>query len=234
MPEYLHGQNFIKTLTSNGIEIIPAVNAISFEEVQRKVSQIESHAKWVHIDVADGTFTDNVLWHNPVDLAFLKTELFIEIHLMLDDIDAKLKDWLLPNVRRNIFHVEAAKNPEALIAACHAADIFAGIAIKPNTSWEALKPYVNKADLLQVLGVIPGKSGQTLQKNVIQNIRALRGETSSCFLEIDGGVNVETAAETVEAGANVLVAGSAIFNASDPARAIEELKKAAKNIHAET
>lgn len=216
------------------VEIIPAVNATSFEEVKRKVAEVESHAKWVHIDVADGTFTDNVLWHNPADLAFLKTELFVEIHLMVGDVDAKLKDWLLPSVRRNIFHVEAAQDPEALIAACHAADIYAGLAMRPDTSWEMLKPYVSKADLLQVLGVIPGKSGQTLQKHVIQYIRALRGETSSCFLEIDGGINAETVGEAAEAGANVFVAGSAIFDALDPARALEDLKKAAERIHAET
>lgn len=219
---------------SNGVEIIPAVNAASFEEVQRKVALVEPHVKWVHVDVADGTFTENTLWHNPLDLPLLKTELFIEMHLMVKDIDTQLKEWLLPNVRRNIFHAEAAQNPEALIAACHAADIFAGVAIRPDTSWEALKPFVDKVDLLQVLGVIPGRSGQLFQKHVIQYIQALRKEASSCFLELDGGVNADTAAEAVRAGANVLVAGSAIFEADDPVRALQDLQRVAEKVHAET
>jgi len=220
------------------IEIIPAVNAATFEEVQRKVKMIEPYVSWVHLDVADGTFTDVVLWHNPHDLWELKTPLFIEVHLMLDRIDERVEEWLEPNVRRVIFHQEASKDPNMVIAACRAADIQAGIAIRPDTPVEAVVPYLSQVDLVQALAVMPGRAGQAFRAETLETVRALRStcthlasgpEQIYCRVEVDGGVNASTVPGIVAAGADILTAASAIFSATDIAKAIEELRR-----HAET
>ncbi len=211
------------------IEIIPAVNAAAFKEVQRKVKMVEPYVSWVHLDVADGSFTDITLWHNPGDLLNLRTPLFIEVHLMLGRIDERVQEWLEPIVRRVIFHREASKNPDAVIEACRASDIQAGIAIRPDTPVEAVVPYLSKVDLVQTLAVMPGPSGQLLHPSTLPKIAALRGACSTCPVEVDGGVNNATAPQVVKAGASLLVAGAAIYSATDIAKAIEELRR-----HAET
>jgi len=96
-------------------EIIPAINAESFEEVKKKIKLVEPYVKWVHLDVADGTFTPNSIWHDPRDLLALETPLFLEVHLMVADMDIRWRDWVLPKVSRVIFHAEAAHDPELVI-----------------------------------------------------------------------------------------------------------------------
>lgn len=206
------------------VEIIPAINATTFAEVERKIRLVEPHVSWAHIDVADGSFTDITLWHRPQDLMGFQTPLFLEVHLMLANIDERITEWLLPNVHRVVFHVEAAHNAMSVIHACHGADILAGIGVRPDTSYERLLPYVQKADMLHVLAVPPGPSGQVFQESALGAIRALRQSCTACLIEVDGGVHTQTVKRMVNAGANVLVAGSAIFSQEDIGSAIVALK----------
>lgn len=207
------------------LEIIPAINAATFAEVERKIRLVEPHVSWAHIDVADGSFTDITLWHEAQDLTGFQTPLFLELHLMLADIDTRIHEWLVPNVRRIVFHVEASHDVPGVIDACHSADILAGAGIRPDTSYGLLLPYAQKADMLHVLAVPPGPGGQTFQEGVLDGIRGLRELCAKCPIEVDGGINTETAARIVNAGANVLVAGSAIFSPEDIGSAIAALKK---------
>lgn len=205
-------------------EIIPAINAETFAEVQEKIRMVEPYVSWVHIDVADGTFTDISRWHNSKDLLMLQTPLFVEVHLMLANMDARIEEWLRPIVKRVIFHREASQNPDSIIDACRALDIQVGLAIRPDSAVEIVLPYLKKVDLVQTLAVMPGPSGQLFQPETLQKITALRSACSTCAIEVDGGLNNVIARQVVEAGASLLVAGSAIFNSSDIQHAIEELR----------
>lgn len=216
------------------VEIIPAVNADTFEEVQRRVRLIESLSPskaafdgcgWAQIDAADGTFTKNTIWHNPKDLAFLETSLKIELHLMLDNMERRIEDWLLPNVHRIIFHISAANDPDFVIEKCRKAGKEAGIAIGPDESLTQALKYRDKVDMFQILAVHPGLPGQEAQAEAFERISELRGFCGECTIEVDGGMNKETAIKAVEAGANIIAAAAAIFSADDIGKAIKELRK---------
>ncbi|TSC79723.1 MAG: ribulose-phosphate 3-epimerase [Parcubacteria group bacterium Gr01-1014_29] len=206
------------------VEIIPSINAETFAEVQKKIRLVEPYVSWVHLDVADGSFTDITLWHNPDDLLEFQTPLFIEVHLMLDRIDERADEWLKPNVRRLIFHREASRDPDTVIEACRRADIQPGIAIRPDTPVEDVFPYLAKIDLVQTLAVVPGRAGQKFIPETLSKISALRYACSACRVEVDGGIDTNTALQVVRAGADTLVVASAIFNTSDIKKAVEELR----------
>lgn len=206
------------------VEIIPAINATTFEEVKRKVKLVEPYVSWVHLDVADGSFSDVTLWHNPDDVLELQTPLFIEVHLMLDRIDERVDEWLKSNVRRLIFHYEASRDPDTVIEVCHQADIQSGIAIRPDTPAQTVFPYLARVDLVQALAVVPGPAGQKFRSETLSKVSALRHACHACHVEVDGGIDMNTAPQVVHAGADTLVAASAIFNAPDIRKAIQELR----------
>lgn len=215
-------------------EIIPSINAPTFTEVQKRIAKAEPYVgdpekggiEWCHLDVTDGVFSSHPTWRDPADLARLRTRLKCEAHLMIADPDTAIGQWLAEPIRRVIVHREAVKDPEAIIKISHDAGREIGFAINPETSWEALKPWFGKVDLVLSLGVPPGASGQKPDWDLILGkIAAIRQACPSCIIEADGGVNKETAARARAAGADILVAGSAIFDAPDIAEAITNLKK---------
>jgi len=208
-------------------EIIPVINTDSFEEVKRKIGLVEPYAGWVQLDVCDGTFTKNTNWHNAEDLLSFKISLNIEVHLMISGIEEKVENWLIAPVKRIIFHLEAAKDPDFVIEKCRRAGKEVGIAINPDTAWTKLVPYFKKVDLFQILGVYPGLAGQKFQEDNFDKIIHLRKECPECIIEVDGGMDKTTAKKAIDAGANIIVAASAIFDAKDIKKAIEELS--AKN-----
>lgn len=219
-------------------EIIPAINADSFEEIRRRIKLIEPYVhpanggvKWVQLDVCDGTFTKNTTWHAPSDLLSLETPLKIEVHLMIDNIEERVEEWLIEPVNRIVFHLETAKDPDFVIEKCHAyrqagreAKKEVGIAISPDTSWTKLAPYFDKADLFQILGVYPGLAGQKFQEECFDKIKHLRKECSKCIIEVDGGMDKDTAKKAVKAGANIINAATYIFNAKDIKKAVKSLR----------
>ena len=209
-------------------DIIPAINADNFEEIKEKIKMVEPYVQWLHLDVADGTFAKNTIWHNAGDLRGLDTPLLIEVHLMINDVERRVSDWFLPNIKRIIFHLEAAKDVDFVIAKCREAGKEVGLAINPETSWTRLFPYFGKANMFQILGVRPGLAGQKINEEVLHKIEEVRKNCPSCIIEADGGVNAENAKKITLAGANLLAAASAIFNADDIGQAIENLKLADK------
>jgi ribulose-phosphate 3-epimerase len=213
------------------IEIIPAVNAETFEEVKKRLKMVEPFVEWAQLDVADGTFTKNTTWHEASDLLSLETPLKIEAHLMINDIEERVENWLIAPVKRIIFHLEAARDPDFVIEKCRAyrqagkkAGKEVGIAIGPDTPWTQLVPYLDKVDLIQILGVYPGLAGQKFQEECFDKIMHLRKECPKCIIEVDGGMEKMTAKKAIEAGANIINAATAIFGAKDIKKAIEELE----------
>lgn len=205
--------------------LIPAINADTFEEVQNKIKLVEPYVSWAHLDIADGTFTRNTLWHNLVEFAQIETELNLELHLMTDKVEEKIDHWLNPSVKRIIFHIGGSRDPSFVIDRCHKNKTETGIAISPDESIAQALAYKNKADLFQILGVRPGLPGQKMDENTFDRIKEVRKFWPSCIIEVDGGMNKETIPKAISAGANIIVSASAIFNTGKSIKeSIEELK----------
>lgn len=185
---------------------------------------IEPYVNWVQLDVADGTFTKNTTWHNAKDLSFLETPLKIELHLMIDNIERRIEEWLLPNVQRVIFHISAASNPGFVITKCWEKEKEAGIAVGPDESLVSALQYKDEIRFYQILAVHPGLAGQELLPESFERIKELKKICPSCIIEVDGGMNEETAKKAVEAGADIICSASYIFNSDNIKQAIEKLR----------
>lgn len=207
--------------------LIPAINADSFEEVQKKIKLIESYVSWAHLDIADGTFTKNTLWHNLVEFAMIETELNIGVHLMVDRVEEKIDHWLNPSVKRIIFHIGGSKDPGFVIDRCRQNKTEVGISISPDESVAQALAYKGKVDFFQILGVMPGLPGQKTNENTFDRIKEVRKFCPLCIIEVDGGMNLETIPKAISAGANRIVAASAIF---DSGKSINESIKELNNV----
>jgi len=206
------------------VEIIPSINVSDFDELKKRIKKVEPYAKWAHLDVSDGVFTKHVSWHEPKDLVWIKTKLKLEVHLMTDRPERTIEEWLIRPVSRIIFHQEATKDHRLLIDKIHKAKKEAGMAIKPDTPWLKLFPYLGKVEVLQLLAVSPGPSGQEFSEEILHKIGHIRSLCKSCIIEVDGGVNKRVAARCIKEGANMLVAGSYLFNSKNIKKAVSELK----------
>ncbi|MDO8500007.1 MAG: hypothetical protein Q7S66_05150 [bacterium] len=206
------------------VEIIPAINAKTWEEAKEKIRRVEHFVKWIHLDIADGTFTKNTLWHNALDLVGFETVAKLEVHLMQDHPEDRFEAWLLPFVKRIIVHEEVTHDFHFIRDECHKDKVEAGIAIATDTSWTRLKSFIGKADMLQVLAVHSGLAGQEFQAHNYAKIKHLRALCPHCKIEVDGGVKIGVARHAVEMGADMLVAASSIFSSSDIGQAIRILE----------
>lgn len=209
------------------VEIIPSINAPTFAEVEARIRRVEPYVSWCHLDVTDGIFSTHRTWRDPADLAHFQTKLRVEVHLMVMIPERIVDPWLVKPVERIIVHWEAVEDFEAMIQKCRAQKIGIGFAIKPDTSWEVLKPWVGRVDLVQVLGVNPGPSGQIMGPESIEKVRRLREFSPKCAIEVDGGVNPKLARQAMAAGATYLVAGSYLFS-QDVGEALEALRRASQ------
>lgn len=206
------------------VEIIPSINELDFAAVTARIRSVESLVPWVHLDVSDGVFTKHVSWHDPRDLVGFETPAKIEVHLMIDQPEKEIEAWCTKEVDRIIFHQEATKVHEVVIKKIRDAKKEVGIAIRPDTPWTKLFPFFETVDMMQLLAVYPGPSGQEFQEEILHKLGHIRRICGECILEIDGGVNQEVARHCTLHGANRLVAGNAIFGASDIKKAIADLR----------
>lgn len=206
------------------VKIIPAINAETWDEVVRNIRRIEPFVEWVHIDVADGTFTPNVLWHNPLDLAGFETRANVEIHLMADRPEERMAAWLVKPVKRVIVHAEVTRDLDFIAGECRKQTVQVGLAADSHTSWTVLKPFAGRVDLLQVLAVRAGRGGQEFERHNLVKIKHLRASAPGAIIEVDGGITPAIAEECVRVGADILVAGSYIFDHPSPKMAIKELQ----------
>lgn len=210
-------------------QVIPSINAPTFLEVQEHIKKIEPFAQWCHLDVTDGVFSKHPTWRDPADLAELDTKLNVEVHLMVSEPEKVLDQWLVPPVRRIIAHCEAMSNPELIIKKCREAGIGVGFAVNPETPPEKFEPWFGQVDMLQVLAVHPGPSGQEVDwPEMLGKISHIRERCKTCMIEVDGGMNPESAKKAAEAGADIFVAGAYIFNSQEIGEAIEKLDAASR------
>jgi ribulose-phosphate 3-epimerase len=202
------------------MEIIPSINVQTFDELKKKLALVEHLVSWAHLDIADGTFTQHATWNNPEDLKLLNTKLNLEAHLMVKDVEKKLAGWLVPKVKRIFFHLNATGNADFVIDRCIKAGIEPAIAIGPD---EPLK-FIEKVKTYQILGVEPGPAGQIAEEKMFERIREMWKICPSCIIEADGGMNSETAKKAREAGADIIVAASYIFNSNNIEETIHALE----------
>ena len=190
---------------------------------------LDAGAQMLHFDVMDGHFVPNISFGVPV-LASLHRGMpsaFFDVHLMISHPLAYVDAFVKAGADLVNFHLESEDEPGAVLAAIRAAGCKTGMTIKPGTPAEALLPWLDQLDLVLVMSVEPGFGGQKFQASALYKLEALKKEREarglSFLLEVDGGVNAETAPFCVEAGADVLVAGSAVFAAADPAAEVRAL-----------
>lgn len=190
---------------------------------------LDAGAEMLHFDVMDGHFVPNISFGVPV-LASLHRGMpsaFFDVHLMISHPLAYVDAFAKAGAELINFHLESEDDPGAVLDAIRAAGCKAGMTIKPGTPAEALSPWLDRLDLVLVMSVEPGFGGQKFQSSALRKLEALKAEREArglpFLLEVDGGVNAETAPFCVEAGADVLVAGSAVFAAADPAAEVRAL-----------
>jgi ribulose-phosphate 3-epimerase len=213
------------------IKIAPSVLAADFSCLYDEIKRVESEADLLHFDIMDGQFVPNITF-GPVVIGSLrdKFNLPFEGHLMVNNP----AQWIVPFARAGCnmitIHRESRGDPHQLIALMREEGVKAGVALNPDTSLDSLESILSEIHLVLIMTVNPGFVGQSFIGDVLPKIRSLRQvreEKSLSFeIAVDGGINEETAGKVVEAGASVLVAGTAIFHAPDPQKALLKLKEA--------
>ena len=214
------------------LKLSPSILAADFTRLGESCAAVlDAGADMLHVDVMDGAFVPNISLGVPV-LAALSARLpaFYDVHLMIRRPLEYIKPLCGAGASLLTFHLEAESPVEQTIRAIRDAGCRAGLSIKPATPPEAVFPYLDALDLVLVMSVEPGFGGQKFMPAAAGKIAAIRAEAERCGLspdiEVDGGINPETAPLCVRAGANVLVAGSAVFRAPSPADAIAVLRRA--------
>lgn len=189
--------------------------------MQEKARRIKRYSDFIQLDVMDGEFVPNTTFSDTAKLATL--DLTMELHMMIERPALHLQKWLLPNVSRVIVHYEAEGNLDEVIDLIRKAGKEVGVAINPPTSTHELRPYLDKLDLVLVMGVNPGFSGQAFNRDVLEKIKELKKLKPDLLIEVDGGVNLKTRDQIVAAGTDILAAASAIWEAPDIGEAIAAL-----------
>ena len=212
-------------------EVIPAIIAKDFRELKKKIKLVEPYIDWVQLDIMDGKFVPNETWREPKKIKKIITHLKFEAHLMVQNSLRAAEDWLRSGAQRVIVHWEILKklqNPELktreLIKKIHRFKKEIGIALNPETDWKEIKNFIPELDLVLLMAVNPGFGGQEFVQSVIPKIRSLHESFPNVKIEVDGGINEETGKLAMRAGANILVAGSAIFESKDIEKTILEMK----------
>lgn len=208
------------------VEIVPTILVKSQEEFEKRLRLVESLVERVQWDIADGVFVENTTFSDISVLKDLDTKLVIEADLMVADPQNWIERFVGTQVDRLIFHIESTSAPEVLIQDAKTAGFRVGLTLDPDTPLKQVWDYLEKVDLFQAMGVRSGWGGQEFIPEVLDRVGEVRRSFPNLPISVDGGVNAETAPEIVAAGANILCAGSFIFDSDSIEEAVRTLKAA--------
>ena len=212
------------------IKISPSILACDFNVLGAELENIKSAgADMAHLDVMDGMFVPNMSFGMPViESIRKKSDMVFDVHLMIEAPERYIENFLDAGADIVTFHIEATNCPEKCIELIKSRGKKAAISIKPKTAPEAIYPYLEKCDMILVMTVEPGFGGQSLIPEMFDKVRAIRNKANELGIyidiQVDGGINDKNAPLAIAAGANVLVAGSSVFKASDRRAAINSLR----------
>lgn len=212
------------------IKISPSILACDFTRLGEEIESIRlAGAEMAHLDVMDGIFVTNISFGLPVIESIRKnTSMFLDVHLMITKPERYIERFIDAGADLVTFHIEATKCPEKCLEMIKSRGKKAAISVKPNTPVEDIYPYLDSCDMILVMTVEPGYGGQALIPDCLEKVKKLKAEIDkrelAVDIQVDGGINEKNAAEAKEAGANVLVAGSAVFKYEDRKAAIDKLR----------
>ena len=210
--------------------VSPSILSADFSNLGKDVEMLHnSDCEWIHIDVMDGVFVRNISFGLPVIKSIRKyTDKPFDVHLMIQNSDDFLEDFKSVGADMLTVHLEACTHLHRTISEIKKLGMKAGVALNPHTPVSSLEEIISDLDLVLIMSVNPGFGGQKFIPSAIDKVKKLKKliseKGSNTLIEVDGGVNLETGKQLVEAGAAVLVAGSFVFNSENPATTISNLK----------
>lgn len=212
------------------VKIAPSILAADFLNLGKDIEIINKYADIIHFDVMDGLFVPNISFGFPVVEPVAKiARKPLDVHLMIVHPERYIERFAQAGASMISFHIEAVHDPEPVIGLIKNAHKKAGIVLNPDTPVEKVFPYLDLCDYVLIMSVYAGFGGQKLIEATFDRVRALRAEIDSrklnCRIEVDGGVTLDNAAALREAGVDIIVAGSTVFRAENPAAAIASLRK---------
>jgi len=209
------------------IQIAPSLLAADWLRLGEEIASVQQFGvDLLHCDIMDAHFVPNLsMGTGIVQAAARVATVPLDVHLMLDNPGDYIERFAEAGASIIGFHVEATRRPETLIARIHDCGKRASLTLNPGTPAHAVEPYLETVDQVLVMSVYPGFGGQSFIPDVLKEVRSIRQRAPSLDIEIDGGINAHTAPLAVEAGANILVAGTAVFGAADRREAIAALRR---------